>query len=64
MAYDYFNFFFHLYSLLISKVISVCFTSNYTICCNELFPNSAEFRLVSVQKSTQEQNDKNTAKAK
>lgn len=46
MASDYFNCFFHLYSLLISKVISVCFFSNYTICCNELFPNSTEIQFV------------------
>lgn len=46
MAYDYFNCFFHLYSLLISKVISVCLTSNYTICCNELLPNSTEIQFV------------------
>lgn len=38
--------FFHLYSLLINKVISVCCTSNYTVCCNELFPNSPEIQFV------------------
>lgn len=38
--------FFHLYSLLINKVISVCCTSNYTICCNESFPNSTEIQFV------------------
>lgn len=37
---------FHLCSLLINKVISVCCTSNYTICCNESFPNSIEIQFV------------------
>lgn len=41
-----FVFVLHLYSLLISKVISVCFTSNYAICCNELLQDSTEIQFV------------------
>lgn len=46
MAFDYFNCFLYLHSLLIRDVISACFSSNCIICCNQLLPNNSKTQFV------------------